>query len=210
LALTEELAVAPSIPAISGPGGCGGSDLVRLEAVVMPDKSRIAFKPPAILRCTLAMALAEWVRSDLAALARSQGASVREIDNFDSYECRGRNRVAGARLSEHGRANAIDIRGIRMTTDVAIGFTDRAVPRQLRESIKASACARFTTVLGPGSDWYHEDHVHLDLAERRSGYRICQWEMFEPLPENPPLPSPRPAEASAGEDAPTAPATAAN
>src|SRR4051812_14821486 len=32
LALTEEIAVAPSIPDIRGPGACGGEDLVRLEA----------------------------------------------------------------------------------------------------------------------------------------------------------------------------------
>ena len=57
-------------------------------------------------------------------------------------------------------------------------------------------CARFTTVLGPGSDWYHEDHVHLDLAERRNGYRICQWEIWDPLPKIAPLlPASRPDDA---------------
>jgi hypothetical protein len=43
-------------------------------------------------------------------------------------------------------------------------------------------CARFTTVLGPGSDGYHEDHVHVDLAERRGGYRICEWDVRDPAP----------------------------
>jgi hypothetical protein len=63
-------------------------------------------------------------------------------------------------------------------------------------------CARFTTVLGPGSDWYHEDHVHLDLAERRSGYRICQWEVWEPLPRIAPLlPAVRPEDAPPRETA---------
>ena len=37
-----------------------------------------------------------------------------------------------------------------------------------RERLKASACARFTTVLGPASDGFHENHVHVDLAERRA------------------------------------------
>jgi len=41
------------------------------------------------------------------------------------------------------------------------------------------ACARFTTVLGPGSDGYHEDHIHVDLMERHSGYRICQWDLHD-------------------------------
>jgi hypothetical protein len=35
-------------------------------------------------------------------------------------------------------------------------------------------------VLGPGSDGYHEEHIHLDLAERRNGYKLCQWELREP------------------------------
>ncbi|MGD4176508.1 extensin family protein, partial [Xanthomonas citri pv. citri] len=64
LALTEEIAVAPSIPDIRGPGACGGEDLVRLEAIVLPDKRRVAVKPAAILRCTMASAIADWVRKD--------------------------------------------------------------------------------------------------------------------------------------------------
>src|SRR5205085_11095183 len=59
-----------------------------------------------------------------------------------------------------------------------------------------AACARFPTVLGPGSDWYHEDHIHLDLMERRNNYRICQWNVWDPLPQVAPLlPAERPAEA---------------
>lgn len=202
-ALTEEIAIAPSIPAISGPGDCGGTDLVRLEAVVLSDRSRVAFKPPAILRCTMAAALAEWVRTDLDTFMRAQGARPREIDNFDSYGCRGRNRVTGARLSEHGKANAIDIRGIRMEGDAAFGLTDRGAPPSAREALRASVCARFTTVLGPGSDWHHEDHVHLDLAERRGGFRICQWDIFERPPADPPMPQERPVEAPARGSSPS-------
>jgi hypothetical protein len=48
-------------------------------------------------------------------------------------------------------------------------------------------------VLGPGSDWYHEDHIHLDLMERRNNYRICQWNVWDPLPQTAPLlPAERP------------------
>ena len=111
LALTEEIAIAPSIPDIHGPGGCGGEDLVRLEAVVLPDKRQVALKPAAILRCTMASAIADWIRTDMAPLAASLGSVISDLDNFDSFECRGRNRVAGAKLSEHGRANALDVRG---------------------------------------------------------------------------------------------------
>ena len=110
LALTEEIAIAPSIPDIHGAGGCGGEDLVRLEAVVLPDKRLVSVKPAAILRCAMASAIADWIRTDMAPLAASLGSVISDLDNFNSFECRGRNRVVGAQLSEHGRANALDVR----------------------------------------------------------------------------------------------------
>ena len=196
LALTEEIAIAPSVADIKGPGGCGGEDLVRLEAVVLADKRKVVVKPAAVLRCKMATAIADWIRNDIAPIAASLGSSVSELDNFDSYECRGRNRVVGARLSEHGRANALDVRAVKLANGQSISFTDRTVARELREAVLHSVCARFSTVLGPGSDWYHEDHIHLDIAERRNNYRICQWNVWDPLPQIAPLlPAERPEDA---------------
>jgi hypothetical protein len=196
LALSEEIAIAPSIPDIHGTGGCGGEDLVRLEAVVLPDKRRVSVKPAAILRCAMASAIADWIRTDMAPLAASLGSAISDLDNFDSFECRGRNRVVGARLSEHGRANALDVRALKLANGHSISLTDRTVARELRETVLHSVCARFSTVLGPGSDWYHEDHIHLDLMERRNDYRICQWNVWDPLPQVAPLlPAERPEQA---------------
>jgi hypothetical protein len=196
LALTDAIAIAPSIPDIHGAGGCGGEDLVRLEAIVMPDKRQVAVKPAAILRCAMASALADWIRTDIAPLAQNLGSPISVLDNFDSFECRGRNRVVGAQLSEHGRANALDVRAFKLVNGQSISLTDRSVPRELRENVLHSVCARFSTVLGPGSDWYHEDHIHLDLMERRNNYRICQWNVYDPMPQVAPLlPGARPAEA---------------
>jgi hypothetical protein len=196
LALTEAIAIAPSIPDIHGVGGCGGEDLVRLEAVVLADKRRVSVKPAAILRCTMASAVADWIRTDMAPLAASVGSTISDLDNFDSFECRGRNRVVGAQLSEHGRANALDIRAVKLANGQSISLTDRKVPREMRESVLHSVCTRFSTVLGPGSDGYHEDHIHLDLMERRNNYKICQWYVWDPLPAIAPmLPAERPEEA---------------
>ena len=196
LALTEDIAIAPSIPDIHGAGGCGGEDLVRLEAIVLPDKRQVSVKPAAILRCKMAMAIADWIRTDIAPLAQGLGSTISDLDNFDSFECRGRNRVVGAQLSEHGRANALDVRAFNLANGHSISLTDRTVPRDFRETVLHSACGRFPTVLGPGSDWYHEDHIHLDLMERRNNYRICQWNVYDPLPQTAPLlPAERPKEA---------------
>jgi len=195
-ALTEEIAVAPSIPPIRGPGACGGEDLVRLEAIVLPDKHKVPLTPPATLRCTMATAIADWVRTDLLAIADKLGSEPAALDNYDSYECRGFNRIPGAHLSEHGRANALDVRAIKLANGRAITLTDRDVPRELREEVLHSVCARFMTVLGPDSDWYHEEHIHLDLSERKNNYRICQWDVLDPLPRVAPLlPAVRPEEA---------------
>ena len=204
LALTDAIAIAPSIPDIHGAGGCGGEDLVRLEAVVLPDKHLVSVKPAAILRCTMASEIANWIRTDIAPLAASMGSVVSDLDNFDSFECRGRNRVPGAALSEHGRANALDVRALRLANGQSISLTDRALSRGLRESVRQSVCARFSTVLGPGSDWYHEDHIHLDLMGRHNNYKICQWEVWDPLPQIAPrLPAERPGEAPPREVAAT-------
>jgi hypothetical protein len=196
LALTEAIAIAPSIPDIHGPGGCGGEDLVRLEAVVLPDGHPVSLKPAAILRCTMASAIADWIRTDVAPLTQNLGSEISDLDNFDSFECRGRNRVAGALLSEHGRANALDVRAFKLGNGQSISLTDRTVPRDVRETVLHSVCARFSTVLGPGSDGYHEDHIHLDLMERHNNYKICQWDVYNPLPPVAPLlPAERPVEA---------------
>jgi hypothetical protein len=187
LALTEEIAIAPSVPAIQGPGACGGDDLVRLEAVVLPNKKRVALTPAGIMRCTMATAVASWIRDDVAPEVAKLGSEITTLDNFDSYECRGRNGVPSAHLSEHGKANAIDVHGFKLADGRLIDLTDRTQPRDFREAVLHSACTRFPTVLGPDSDWHHEDHIHVDLIERRSNYRICQWDVLDPMPKVAPL-----------------------
>jgi hypothetical protein len=196
LALTDAIAIAPSIPDIKGPGECGAEDVVRLEAVVLPDKRRVSIKPAAILRCAMATEIANWIRTDMAPLAASLGTVISDLNNLDSFECRGRNGIAGAKMSEHGRANALDVHDLKLANGQSISFTDRTVPREVRETVLHSMCARFTTVLGPGSDGYHEDHIHLDLMERHNNYKICQWNVWDPLPQIAPLlPAERPEEA---------------
>jgi hypothetical protein len=90
--------------------------------------------------------------------------------------------------------------GIKNTSSPAGNVGERARRRR----------ARFSTVLGPGSDGNHEEHIHVDLAERHGGYKMCEWEVREPIKqaeqtvpqtEGPvaaltgpvPLPHPRPA-----------------
>jgi hypothetical protein len=197
--LASDRAVFKPLGEIAGPGECGGSDIVLLERIFAPNRAAIVMSPAATLRCETAEAIVAWVRDDLVPRTATLSSPLTTIENFDSFECRGQNRVAGARLSEHGRANALDIRAFRLKNGEVVHPTDAAVSKDFRLAMRTSVCARFTTVLGPGSDGYHEDHIHVDLAERRSGYRICQWDVREPGPDHDlqsaaiiPLPRPRP------------------
>jgi hypothetical protein len=198
LRLTAELAVAPSLPALAGPGECAVDDVVRLEAVRLADKRQVAVTPPAIVRCSFAEAIVHWVRADVVPAVRSLGGALKSIDNYAAYDCRGRNRIVGARLSEHGSANALDIRSFKLANGTVVELTDPAVAKDFRERLRKDTCARFSTVLGPGSDGYHENHVHVDLAERAGGHRMCQWDVREPGDEvaQVPLPRPRPVSAT--------------
>jgi hypothetical protein len=143
----------------------------------------------------MAEAVAGWVREEAAPRVHELGASLKAIQNLASFDCRSRNNIPGALLSEHGRANALDIHSLKLADGKALMLTDPHVPKDFREGLRQSVCARFTTVLGPGSDGYHEEHVHIDLAERRGGYRLCEWDVREPgeiPPAAVPLPRPRP------------------
>jgi hypothetical protein len=191
LRLTSERAIAPSIASIDGPAECGSDDLVRLEAVILSGKgNRVAITPPAVLRCVMAEAVVNWVRDDLAPLAElSFGSPPRSVQSYTGYNCRPRNNIPGAMTSEHGKGNALDVGAIKFSNGRTIDLADQNLAPEIRESLKHSACRRFSTVLGPGSDPYHENHVHLDLRERRNGYRICQWDI---VTSTVPLPQPRP------------------
>ena len=192
-----EIAHFEPLPPIGGPGECGAQDVVKLQAVLLADKTRVAVNPPATLNCAMAEAIAHWAR-DAVVPALAKFGALRQIENYDSYDCRGRNRVAGAKISEHGKGNALDVRAFKLASGRVIRPTDVNVDKPLRNMLKTMSCARFTTVLGPGSDGYHESHIHLDLARRRNGYRLCHWEIHEPIdtvasvPAAVPLPRPRP------------------
>ena len=193
--LTPDIATIEAMPPVTGAEGCGVEDPVLLSAVMTKEGKRLAISPPVTLACPMAEALAQWLREDVAEIAPALGAAHTGIASGQGYQCRGRNGVAGAPMSQHGRGLAMDLRAIVLANGTAANPTDMALPRDIRERIKASACARFTTVLGPGSDGHHDIYVHFDVAPRRNGHRICQWDVRDaaagiPLPRERPVDAP--------------------
>lgn len=185
------------MPRLIGPGACGGADMVRMQSVLLADGKRVALQPAPYLRCPMAEQFAGWIRESAAPEVAAIGEALRRVETYDDYECRLRNRLDTGKISEHAKGDAIDVRGFTLAGGHFIALTDPAASKPLREALRQAACARFTTVLGPG-DANHESHIHLDFLQRRNGYRICQWEVREPpKPETVeakiPLPVPRPA-----------------
>ena len=182
----QKVAAVEAIALVTGPDMCGSPDMVRLKAVRRPDGKEIEISPPAELSCAMAASLAAWLRDELPGAI---GGDVTRLVGYNSYECRPRNRVFGVnvKVSEHGKGNALDIRAVVRGDGKVIDPTDVDEERPLREALRESACARFSTVLGPGSDGHHEQHIHLDIAERRNNYKICQWQVKDPV-RDPPKP----------------------
>jgi hypothetical protein len=87
-----------------------------------------------------------------------------------SYACRPVNGQAGNRLSEHGRANAVDIGAFVLANGrriaVVDGWTgdDESVRRFLR-TVHEAGCRRFAIVLGPEANALHRDHLHFDMGQ---------------------------------------------
>ena len=138
-------------------------------------------RPAALLRCEMIPAIDRWVANVVQSSARrSFGLAVVELKVAASYGCRPINHVRGAKLSEHGHGNAIDIAGFKLADGrwimVKSGWYGDGRSRAFLRELHAGACNTFMTVLGPNYDRNHRDHFHLDLAwHGRDGRKhICR------------------------------------
>jgi hypothetical protein len=138
----------------------------------------ITFSPPATLACPMVSVLDQWIASAVQPAAmRWFSQPVVEIRQISAYSCRGMNGNPNARISEHAFGNALDIASFTLADGRRITVRDgwRGAPEEqgfLRD-VQGAACERFTTVLAPGSNVHHYDHIHVDLMKRRNGYRTC-------------------------------------
>jgi hypothetical protein len=139
----------------------------------------VAVKPAATLACPIVSVLDRWLADSVQPAAqRWFGARVVEIKQISAYSCRGMNGNSNAHISEHAFGNALDIAGFTLADGRHISVKDgwRGMPEEqgfLRD-VQAAACQQFTTVLAPGSNVYHYDHIHVDLMRRASRRLICE------------------------------------
>lgn len=163
---------------LGGPGVCGALKPFKMSAA---DFGRVKLRPAAVLRCTMVTAVDAWVSEGISPLAaRHLGSPVVALKVAASYSCRTRNGLPGAKLSEHGLANALDVSAFYLADGRQItvkrGWRGTSAERRFLREVHASACRTFTTVLGPEADRFHHDHFHVDLAKhgRKGTYRVCR------------------------------------
>jgi hypothetical protein len=164
--------------ALGGPSVCGA---LKPFSVAATARGSVELRPPALLRCPMVPSVEHWVERVVKPAARYHlRTDVVELKVAASYSCRGMNGVRGARLSEHGHANAVDISAFVLADGRAIavktGWWGAWAERNFLRAVHGGACNIFTTVLGPNYDANHRDHFHLDLARHGRGGegRICK------------------------------------
>jgi len=137
-----------------------------------------AVAPAATLACPMVSALDQWVTEAVQPAAqRWFGEGVIEIKQISAYSCRSMNGQRGAPISEHAFGNALDVAAFTLAdgrkVTVRDGWHGPPEERGFLHDVHAAACRQFATVLAPGSNAFHYDHIHVDLARRGSGRGIC-------------------------------------
>ncbi len=158
--------------AVAGPvtgnnAACGFGNAVEVHAV-----GGVRLSQPALMECSTARVLDDWVSRDMDRIIGIMGGGVEELDVAAHYACRTRNSQPGARISEHAKGRAIDIAAFRLRDGDRLSVEehwDRGRRGRMLRRLHESACGPFGTVLGPEADRHHQDHFHFDIASHESG-----------------------------------------
>jgi hypothetical protein len=169
-----------SVPQPAGQASCKVQQPVQLKSVRMRGVNlQLPDRP--ILNCAFARRFVSWLKeAGGPAATATQGFAMTEFYTGPGYQCRGRNGDASAKISEHGYGNAIDVERIKFSDGQVFLVHDALDPSakayKTLKAIRKSACARFTTVLGPGTNAAHREHFHFDagMHGKSATYKICE------------------------------------
>jgi hypothetical protein len=158
------------LPDRAGPGTCGWTDAVRLRGT---GQARLA--RPAIVTCPLAATLVMLDRQVLQPAAQQiYGSAVARVDHVGSYACRNVYGRAGAPLSRHARAAAIDLTGFALADGrdlrIADDWNTRGKAAAFLHRVHNRACEVAGMVLGPDYNREHRTHFHVEA----SGWGYCK------------------------------------
>lgn len=134
------------------------------------DRTRLS--QDARVTCPMAAALSAWEQQIVAPAAqRHLRSDVKLVEVLSAYSCRTRYSKPGAPISEHGKGDAIDVGGFRLSDGRVITVEhgwrgDRDEAAFLRE-VRDRSCEVFNAVLSPDYNAAHYNHMHFDLGRDR-------------------------------------------
>jgi hypothetical protein len=171
---SAEAATAPPASA----DGCGIAEPVRLSSVTSEGET-VGLPDHPLIACEFASVLADYMRLIVAPLGQATlHAKVVAIETGPGYDCRTQDRIAGAKISAHAKGLAVDFMAISLADKRRILVERQTGAEEVSyfRAIRTAACGWFTTVLGPASDAYHANNMHMDIEPHGSSgnYRICQ------------------------------------
>jgi Extensin-like protein C-terminus len=163
----------PAPPYEGAPLGPSGTS--RLLATGGP----VEVKPAATLACPIVSALDRWIAASVQPAAmRWFREPVIEIKQISAYSCRGMNGNPNAHVSEHAFGNALDIAEFTLADGhrISVQYGWRGAPEEqgFLHDVQLAACEQFSTVLAPGANVYHYNHIHVDLMRHASLRHICE------------------------------------
>lgn len=169
---------AAMVPAPAGEG-CGIETPVRLSSVALAGGDVVKLPAGPLLDCPFARVVADYVRLIVAPLGEAMlRAKVASVETGPGYQCRTRDHLAGEKISAHARGLAIDIFAVELANQrrVLVERQAGADEQDYFHAVRLAACGWFTTVLGPGADSFHANHLHLDIESHgpSGSYRICE------------------------------------
>ncbi len=158
---------------------CVVAEPVTVLSLAAPAGRRIELPDRPTVDCQTAATFASFVEEALAPLVKgSFDATIASIKTGPGFDCRARDHVAGAKLSEHAKGLAIDIASIAFAGGrvYQVGAMNDEPERAFDRAARAAACGYFHTVLGPGADAFHASHWHVDLESRGGDgkSKLCQ------------------------------------
>ncbi|WP_186827109.1 extensin family protein [Shimia ponticola] len=161
----------PDVGQASPNPGCGFNDAVRVYAV-----SGIELSPPARMQCRTARITNSWARNHIQPEAISRGDAIVTAHVAADYSCRTRNHKKGARLSEHAKGTAIDIKAFTFASGKRLSVLDnwRGEGGRMMQALFRASCRIWHTAIGPEGDRYHLDHFHFDAARAYGPGGYCR------------------------------------
>jgi extensin-like protein len=139
----------------------------------------VEVQPPATLACPIVSALDQWISTAVQPAAQHWfRRPVVEIKQISAYSCRGMNGDPNAHISEHAFGNALDVAEFDLADGhkVSVQYGWKGTPEEqgFLHDVQLAACDSFTTVLAPGANVYHYNHIHVDLMRHYNGRHICE------------------------------------